>query len=179
MRPDRPSVQSVVKDRHRHQAHRRAHHVRKVLTPLLQDQRANHALQGRTRVRPDRPSVRLVLEELRQHLDHRPAYDNEISLSFFQVIHTASFIFFPDFLLFSVSRVQSCSLVYRLQTTSTYRSQEVLTICAMTIHRSLALRKKDLSVHSLLARSVIYFNYSLRHTLRYEKRKPIQAGYTG
>ena len=120
VRLDRLGVQSVVEDLHRHQAHRPVHHVRKALTPLLLGQRANHAPQGHTQGRPDRLSVRLVLEDLRQRLGHRPAHDNELFLSFLQVIHTVGFNSFIDLLLFSVSRVQSWSLVYRLQTSSTY-----------------------------------------------------------
>jgi hypothetical protein len=48
------SAQNVLSDRHRQLAHRHAHPVRKVLTPLRPAQCAHHAHQGHTRVVLDR-----------------------------------------------------------------------------------------------------------------------------
>jgi hypothetical protein len=69
---DRRSAQLVVKDQYQYLAHRRAHLVRKVLTPLLPAHVAYHARQGRT-VRLDRRSANLVLRDHHQRLGHRPA----------------------------------------------------------------------------------------------------------
>ena len=54
--------------------HRPAHHVRKVLTPLPPGQRANNALQGRTRVRLDRRHAHSVLSDHHRHQVHRRAH---------------------------------------------------------------------------------------------------------
>jgi hypothetical protein len=74
VRLDRRHVQSVVLERHRQVVHRRAHPVRKVLTPLLPDQCAHHAQLGRTRVLLDQRSAQLVVKDRYQHLAHRHAH---------------------------------------------------------------------------------------------------------
>ena len=60
-------------ERHRQLAHRHAHPVRKVLTPLRPDPRAHHARQGRT-VRLDQRSAHLVVRDQNLHLAHRHAH---------------------------------------------------------------------------------------------------------